>query len=163
VNWKLKVLIQFVLAHVPKGEQLNYVLQTLNHSHSSVKIAGRVPTLAETLSLLSKHMRLDGAVVLEIGTGWEPINPLLLHLAGAKVIYSFDHLPHVRFKLAAVTLEELERGLALISASTSIPESTLSKKTRCPQICHRLAWPIHARKHKVCSPRRCNQVRLARS
>jgi ubiquinone/menaquinone biosynthesis C-methylase UbiE len=116
------------LAHTPKGEQINYMLQTLNHSHSSVKIAGRVPILAETLSLLSKHMRLDGAVVLEIGTGWEPINPLLLHLAGAKVIYSYDHLPHLRFKLAGVTLEELESSLALISASTSVPESMLRKK-----------------------------------
>jgi SAM-dependent methyltransferase len=128
MNWKLKVLVQFVLAHSPKGEQLNYILQTMNQSHSSTKIAGRIPVLAETLGLLSKHMRLDGAVVLEIGTGWEPINPLLLYLAGAKAIYTYDHLPHVRFSLAKVTLGEMERNLQSISSATSIPESRLTER-----------------------------------
>jgi hypothetical protein len=79
------VLIQFVLAHAPKGEQLNYILQMLNSSHSPAKIAERMPILAEKLGFLSKYLNLDGAVVLEIGTGWEPINALLLHYLGTTV------------------------------------------------------------------------------
>jgi ubiquinone/menaquinone biosynthesis C-methylase UbiE len=128
LNWKLKVLIQFVLAHAPRGEQLNYILQMLNSSHSPAKIAERMPILAEKLGFLSRYMHLDGAVVLEIGTGWEPINALLLHLVGAKAVYSYDHVQHVRFKLAKVTLDELERGLPLISSSTLVPQLTLTKR-----------------------------------
>jgi hypothetical protein len=48
-------------------------------------------------------MRPEGAVILEIGTGWESINALLIHLVGAKVGCSYQYIPHVSFKLAKVT------------------------------------------------------------
>lgn len=128
LNWKLKVLVQFVLAHMPKGEQLNYALQLLNNSHSSASIAEMVRIRADKLGFLSGHLNLQGITVLEIGTDWEPINALLLHLAGAKAIYTYDHVPHVRFELAKVTLHAIERSLLSISSLTSVPEAILATR-----------------------------------
>jgi len=61
MNWKSKVIIQFLLSHLPKGEQINYLLQNLiTKSHSPEKIGHRIPILVQ---------KLQGLSVLEIGTG----------------------------------------------------------------------------------------------
>ena len=66
-HWKLKVLIQFVLAHLPGGERLNYSLQRANGDHSPERIAGRIPELVEILNFISQSRKLDGLAIAEIG------------------------------------------------------------------------------------------------
>jgi SAM-dependent methyltransferase len=135
LNWKLKVLVQFVLAHAPKGEQLNYALQLLNNSHSPAKIAEMLRTRVEKFGFLSSHLNLQDIVVLEIGTGWEPINALLLHLVGAKAIYTYDHVPHVRFEPARLTLDAMGQSLPSLSSLTSVPEAILATRLNSLKRC----------------------------
>ena len=106
--WKLKVLIQFVLAHLPKGEQINYSLQVLNKSHSPQETAERIPSLLRQLKRIDQYVELRGSSVLEIGTGWDAISALLLYLMGARIVYSYDHLGHVRDKLLQNVINQIE-------------------------------------------------------
>jgi hypothetical protein len=123
--WKLKVLTQFVLAHMPAGEKLNFVLQNLKGSHSPERIGERIFELVEILNFISQSKKLDNGIVAEIGTGWVPLNTLLLYLLGARAIYTYDHIAHVRLDLVQRAIAELEKRLTEISRLTSIPESIL--------------------------------------
>src|SRR5437868_3933746 len=124
-HWKLKVLIQFVLAHLPGGERLNYSLQRANGDHSPERIAGRIPELVEILNFISQSRKLDGLAIAEIGTGWVPLNTLLLYLFGARAIHTYDHIAHVRLEPAQLAVAGLEKSVVEISQQTAIPESTL--------------------------------------
>ena len=108
-HWKLKVLIQFVLAHLPGGERLNYSLQRANGDHSPERIAGRIPELVEILNFISQSRKLDGLAIAEIGTGWVPLNTLLLYLFGARAIHTYDHIAHVRLEPAQLAVAGLVR------------------------------------------------------
>jgi SAM-dependent methyltransferase len=123
--WRLKVLIQFVLVHLPWGEQINYSLQILNKSHSPEKIGQRIPSLLKGLKFINQYVELKGSSVLEIGTGWDAINTLLLYLMGARTIYTYDHISHVRYKLLQNVINQIENQIEQIQSITSIPKSEL--------------------------------------
>ena len=53
--WKLKVLIQFVLALLPAGELVNYLLQLLNRSHSPKATAGRIVGYAKRTKVIDEQ------------------------------------------------------------------------------------------------------------
>src|SRR5262249_38085569 len=60
---------------------------------------------------LTRHLgTLNGCAVLEIGTGWEPIIPLVYRLAGARIIYLTD-------STRLVCQESLDAALAFLTAS----------------------------------------------
>lgn len=112
MNWKSKVLIQFLLSHLPKGEQINYLLQNLiTKSHSTEKIEIRIPILIQKLWQINNYKKLEGISVLEIGTGWGAINALLFYFMGAKIIYTYDHVPYVRYKLLKEVINQIENQI----------------------------------------------------
>ena len=120
--WKLKVLMQFVLAHLPKGEQINYLLQILNKSHSPQETAERIPSLLRQLKRIDQYVELRGSSVLEIGTGWDAISALLFYVTGTKTVYTYDHVPHVRHKLLQNVIRQIENQIERIHSVTSIPK-----------------------------------------
>src|SRR4030066_1070873 len=113
-NWKVKVLFQFLLSLCPSGEQINYFFQVLNKRHKPESIAQKVRTYVQRINLINKYKQLDGCTIVEIGTGWKPIATLLFYLMGAKTIYTYDHVRHVRFKLLHVVLKEIENEIEYI-------------------------------------------------
>jgi len=126
MNWRSKVIMQFLLSHLPKGEQINYLLQNLiTKSHSPEKIGCRIPNLVKKLQLINNYKKLEGISALEIGTGWDAINALLLYLMGAKIIYTYDHVPHVRYKLIKEVINQIENRIDEIHSITLIPKSVL--------------------------------------
>ena len=130
VDWKAKVAVQFCLAHVPGGERLNYALQTLRKSRSREKTQARVVKLAEMIALVRRFVELDGASVVEVGTGWDAINAIMLSLLGANTVYTFDHVRHVRRAEVAKTIEAIQDSLDEIAVATSVPVPTLRKRVR---------------------------------
>lgn len=126
--WKIKVLIQFLLSKLPKGEEVNYLLQRMNKSHSEEKTKERIIGLLKSLCEINKHVPLEGANVVEIGTGWEPICSVLLYLMGVKNCHTYDHVPHVRRDLAEMVVTSIEKKLDEISEITSISLSTLRER-----------------------------------
>lgn len=113
MDWRLKVARQAVLARIPFGYGLRRIKR---------KVFGYQPNLGNLRETLAcwRQMRdgleraggsVEGATVLEIGTGWFPTIPVMQCLAGAKHVYMSDlnvHLDDVSF---AATLDFLRREL----------------------------------------------------
>lgn len=104
MNWKIKGAIQKTLSVMPGGFHCNHFLQKnlgqlRGNAHINQTFLYDVTVLFERIVRLG----LDPASshVLEIGTGWLPVFPLSLSLAGFRNIHTLDIYPHLR--PAAVT------------------------------------------------------------
>lgn len=109
MNWKTKGVIQGVLSAMPCGSQCNYLLQrTVGHLQSDAVIQNTfeadVTVIFERLARLNLDSR---SRVLEIGTGWLPVLPLSLALAGFSNIFTVDLYPHLRQSAIRRTLSTL--------------------------------------------------------
>ncbi|MEO8678473.1 MAG: methyltransferase domain-containing protein [Vicinamibacterales bacterium] len=129
-NWKSKVAIQAVLARVPFGEKVNHALQRLNKRAPVRKqeILGILPTLSSGIALIKKHVAVEGASVVEVGTGWLPLPTTLLHLCGAKRIVSFDHERHVRYSLIREMLDVFSANRDTLANALSLSVATLDER-----------------------------------
>src|SRR5579862_4879538 len=105
MNWKTKVAIQFVLAHMPYGEQANHVLQRVSNRYTPERLKKRIADTKAVLDYIEKHTPLSGATIVEVGTGWELIAPLMMAARGAGIIHTYDLNRHVRVALARQVAE----------------------------------------------------------
>ncbi|MFH1920043.1 MAG: class I SAM-dependent methyltransferase [Planctomycetota bacterium] len=129
-NWKIKVLVQFILAHVPFGEQLNHSLQRLHRREEARKkgITDELPKLGTAITMIRNHIVLRGASVVEVGTGWVPLPTTLLYLAGARRILTYDHVRHVRFELVREMLDVFVGLPRELSEILDVPEEQIKSK-----------------------------------
>lgn len=98
MKWLVKAGIQSALACIPGGEAINHELQIYNNFHSRLRweAQNNVSHLAKMAAATSRFgLKLEGAQVLEVGTGWVPTLPVGLFLLGAEV-HTFDHERHLR-------------------------------------------------------------------
>ena len=94
-KWILKAIVQKTISYLPGKERINFAFQRyvtrgveLTDQHFTYKLeAGR-----DHLAYYGKYGTTapDRARVLELGTGWYPIVPLLLFLAGFRDVVSID-------------------------------------------------------------------------
>jgi ubiquinone/menaquinone biosynthesis C-methylase UbiE len=114
MNWKLKGLAQKGLSFVPGGTYLNSGLQ---------KKCGGLRNLEENIvdkledwRLSMRYLQhvgfeLEGASIVEIGTGWFPTLPICFSLVGAKRIQTFDIARHIDSGLTFQMVTSLESKL----------------------------------------------------
>ncbi len=132
MNWKAKIAIQSVLARIPGGETVNYSLQWANGRYAPERLKRRTLEQAAKLAKLLPHVK-DG-VVLEVGTGWELIAPILFHIMGATQVYTFDHLRHLRFNIPKIVISQLDSSE--LSASLDVDPASLALRIeRLKQCC----------------------------
>lgn len=115
MNWKLKGTIQNALSRIPGGMSCNYLLQRTAGSLRNDAMLHR--TFRDDVTVLFERIARLGVVpsstrVFEIGTGWMPILPLSLHLAGFRDIYTVDLYRHLREPLIRRTLLALGEHLS---------------------------------------------------
>lgn len=112
MDWRWKVGRQAVLARVPFGQGLR---------RAKRKLFGYAPdpaNLRDTMDgwtqmrhgLERANGRLEGATILEIGTGWFPTIPILQCLAGAKRVIMSDLHPHLDDVSFAAALDFLRQA-----------------------------------------------------
>jgi hypothetical protein len=148
MHWKLKVLTQFALSRLPAGEQMNYLLQTLDGSHSDANIFRSIGTIAKRLAFLCEQRMVQGARVLEVGTGWAPLNPLLLYMLGADEIHTYDHVRHLRFSLAKRCVAALDRAISSLAATLPVDVAALHRRLE-PLKCAGTLDELLARAHII--------------
>jgi len=136
--WKLKVLIQFILSRLPMGENVNYLLQKVNKSHMKHKTEERIIGLLENLRTLNEYLKLENSTVVEIGTGWDAINAVLLYLMGAKTVHTYDHVPHLRFELVNMVIEVVNSKLGQAAEIAGLSEKVLSERLQRITACDNL-------------------------
>ncbi len=148
-RWQYKVAIQFLLAHLPGGENLNNLLQRWGGSFSDSVIRERVLELAR---FLSKHLDVTGKSIVEIGTGWDAINALMLYLFGARVVYTYDHVRHLRFDLARKVALQMRAAAPSIAQISRIDPLLLEKRIAAIEPAANLQELLHAAHIKYIAP-----------
>ncbi|WP_420459621.1 methyltransferase domain-containing protein [Neolewinella sp.] len=94
-NWILKAAVQKAISFLPYKEDINFFFQKhvtrgvdLDDTHFGYKLAAA----RDHIRYYQKYCTVPpaAATVLELGTGWYPIVPTLLHLAGFDRIVTID-------------------------------------------------------------------------
>src|SRR5207244_9176295 len=112
----------------PYGESLNFMLQEARGGRSPERLRQRIRGLVVELAFLQQQFDLEGKTVVEVGTGWDAINTVLLALFGAQAIYSYDHVRHLRFQSIRKVLTELNSMVSELAGVSGLPESTLRQR-----------------------------------
>src|SRR4051812_49927179 len=76
--------------------------------------------------LMMGHLRtakipLDGATLVEIGTGWYPTFPFCLYLAGAGRVYTYDLNRLLKWDMVEMLADRLQAHVALIAKESGQP------------------------------------------
>ena len=101
MDWKAKALTQAVLASVPGGGAVNYLLQRLNARRRGIgSIRRRMAEVSEAVGTLDRLHLIKGSVVVEVGTGWDALPTLCLSGAGAARVHTYDNVRHLKLDLA---------------------------------------------------------------
>ena len=119
MKWLVKAGIQSALACIPGGEAINHELQIYNNFYSRLgwEAQNNASHLARMAAATARFgLKLQGAQVLEVGTGWVPTLPVGLHLLGAEV-HSFDHERHLRQSNLRRLLDIYPRLLPTLAAN----------------------------------------------
>ena len=138
MDWRLKGTIQKVLGHLPGGERIHYLLQQRGGGLSN--FAAECDMKVDDWALMMGHLatsnvRISGATLMEMGTGWYPTFPLCLHLAGAARVHTVDLNPYLKpektIALADRLLEShVPRIAELAGREASAIEARLLEVTR---------------------------------
>jgi hypothetical protein len=93
-NWKTKAIVQKIISYLPHGYRLNFLMQkyiTKGVLLSDEYFEDRLGHASDHLKAYQKHYPLSSLkTTLELGTGWYPVVPIAMFLAGAETIYSVD-------------------------------------------------------------------------
>lgn len=93
MHWKAKAHALAVLSRIPFGRRLYHGLQRVGRTNR-LDIRRELARAFELAELVhASGGRLAGTTFLEIGTGWRPIVPFVLALAGAKQVITLDVNP----------------------------------------------------------------------
>lgn len=121
MHWRIKGLIQKVLGIHPAGAGLHNQLQ--RRFGGLTDFSGELATKVDDWTIMVGHLRaagiaIDGARMVEIGTGWYPTFPLACYLAGAARVTTFDLTRHLQPPLLHRCVAELEGFLEAIAAAS---------------------------------------------
>ena len=137
MHWKIKGVIQGVLARLPAGQSLNDLMQAslggrrnLQH-HVDAKVTKDWVVHAENLR--NAGVGLAGARLVEIGSGWIPVLPLCFSIAGARETLTFDLTRHLDAEATLATLRALERHVPAIAAAAGVAED--EARARWQRLC----------------------------
>jgi len=107
MNWRLKAALQRACDLIPVGKQKVY-RQLQLHCGGLVREYDHRFLLSETARMLSMlrevGFTVEGAVVMEVGTGWRLDMPIALYLCGAEKVITFDIN---RYLVSSLTLDSV--------------------------------------------------------
>ncbi len=107
MKWILKAIIQKGISWMPASQKINYLFQ--KHVTKGVQLSDQYFTdklghALDHLRFYEKHGRDENFEALELGSGWYPVIPVALYLAGAKKVTSIDISPLMTHKGVLETL-----------------------------------------------------------
>ena len=118
MRWIAKAVVQAALARMPWGIGINHLLQRRDwRDWARKKSVG----LARTIALADSYVEHRG-IAVEIGTGWVPVVPVLLHLKGYEV-HSYDKSRHVTDEMLQATVSGVEDRLEDVSAILAVADA----------------------------------------
>ncbi len=127
MHWRIKGVIQGLLAHAPGGTQLNDALQRRlggrRNPQQHILDKFRGDWLVMMRMLLAHGFTLSGRDLVEVGTGWLPVLPLCFALAGARRVHCFDLHAHLEPAGVRGVLQALAPYLAELAQAAAVSEA----------------------------------------
>jgi SAM-dependent methyltransferase len=121
-KWKAKVLTQFALAKIPFGERVNYALQTARGRYTVTEQRADILSGLQTFERMMQQVCLRDSVIVEIGTGWRLLSSLLMYVFGAREVYTYDHVRHLRFRTTQLIVHGLKDMTAELVKAGAVQE-----------------------------------------
>lgn len=119
--WKVKAVIQKTISFLPFPNRINFLFQkyvTRGVVLTDALFMDKLTHCQRHIEYYNKYSSVkENFTALEIGTGWYPIVPIGLYLAGAQQIYSIDISPLLSRERV---INSIEKYIAL-AAKGSIP------------------------------------------
>jgi SAM-dependent methyltransferase len=123
MRWQLKAFAQAVLSRVPYGRALHHHLQELTGS-VDVDIDIEYEWKAELIRRVrAQRLEIEGRTFLDIGTGWRPLLPVLLHLHGAERVVTIDVNPWLTPRSLHATLEAIDSIVGRFAGDFGLSEA----------------------------------------
>jgi hypothetical protein len=138
-HWRVKLFVQNTIGLIPgkAGFKLNEILTQFVRGgiEDREDLAARFLKGIDNLRLIRSKIDdfgLDDKTILELGTGWHGVDPVIFHLIGASDIVTVDHHPHLTHDNLKATIKALFENpdlLALIQDMGAAPDriSTLKE------------------------------------
>jgi SAM-dependent methyltransferase len=123
--WQVRCLVDNMKALVPFQQKARACKRMLfGYQADAPHQPGAIEDALCMVERLTSHLGgITGRTVLEIGTGWEPIIPLVFHLAGASVVYLTDTARLLCVESLDAALKFLESSADRISNRLALPRA----------------------------------------
>ena len=130
MRWQLKAFAQGALSRLPYGRRLHHRLQEVTGS-AEVEIGIEYGWKAELFRRVREQgLEIEGRSFLDVGTGWRPVLPLLLHLLGADRIVTVDINPWLTPRSLRATIEAVDSIADRFSADFAVPEAEVKESLK---------------------------------
>lgn len=96
MKWILKAIVQKTISWLPNSQKVNFLFQkyiTKGVQLSDQYFLDKYGSAVDHLYYFEKHGKTNSFHVLELGSGWYPVVPIALFLAGSDSVVSFDISP----------------------------------------------------------------------
>src|SRR5688572_27879993 len=122
VGWRTKAAVLAGLSRLPRGRALYRQMQDALGT-ARLDITARYSNKRRALQTLAAHGIEGTGDVLEIGSGWHPVMPLLLSLLGARSVLTVDLNPWMTERSLLETIRGMASVADKIAADFGVPES----------------------------------------
>jgi SAM-dependent methyltransferase len=138
MRWQTKCLLDTVKAVVPFQAQLRRLKDRVSpYVRDASKDANTIQDGLRQIAWIGEIVR--DAEILEIGTGWQPMIPILFALAGARRVYMADMHRLLRLDTFRAGLDSIRENEAEIAKALRIsPEAILHATRECQDMDSRM-------------------------
>ncbi len=131
MDWRIKGTIQKVLGFVPGGGRIHHLLQ--RRGGGLANFERECDIKIDDWRLMMGHLkasriRLAGATLLEMGSGWYPTFPFCLYLAGAERVITVDLNRHMRDDMTLAMVDRLAHHVPLIARESGLREGDIEAR-----------------------------------
>ena len=112
-RWRIRNGILSLLSRIPAGENLYQIMQKyFGQFNNENFIRNKIREISEFIAVgLRNGALIEGANIVELGTGWVPLAPILFSLYGAEKVISIDihsyYIHSLLVKTTRILIDEL--------------------------------------------------------
>jgi SAM-dependent methyltransferase len=128
-DWRVRARFYRVFSDLPFGRQALEWHRGRGGRLLKFKFSSRHYSVREMSRMIAAAgIDVRGQDLLEVGSGWHPVLPLMFHGMGARHVTMTDLQDYMREAYARCTLEQMQAHAAEVSEATGVPAATLTER-----------------------------------